>query len=97
MIKEHDIVVLTEDVPEEGLTAGDAGTIVHIHNNGEGYEVEFMTLTGQTIAVASLLAQQVRPVSGQDIFMSENYSQPRPRSNLERNHDSWIVRLLFTA
>ena len=49
MIKEHDIVVLTEDVPEEGLTAGDVGTVVHIHNNGEGYEVEFMTLTGQTI------------------------------------------------
>ena len=67
MIKEHDIVVLTEDVPEEGLTTGDVGTVVHIHNNGEGYEVEFMTLTGQTIAVASLLAQQVRPVSRQDV------------------------------
>ena len=66
MIKEHDIVVLTEDVPEEGLTAGDVGTVVHIHN-GEGYEVEFMTLTGQTNAVASLLARQVRPVSKQDI------------------------------
>ena len=34
MIKEHDIVVLTEDVPEEGLTAGDVGTVVHIHNQG---------------------------------------------------------------
>jgi hypothetical protein len=45
MIKEHDIVVLAEDVPEEGLTAGDVGTVVHIHNNVEGYEVEFMTLT----------------------------------------------------
>ena len=67
MIKEHDIVVLTEDVPEEGLTAGDVGTVVHIHNNGQGYEVEFMTLTGQTIAVASLLAPQVRPVSRQDV------------------------------
>jgi hypothetical protein len=40
---------------------------VHIHNNGEGYEVEFMTLTGQTIAVASLLAGQVRPVGSQDV------------------------------
>ena len=45
MIKEHDIVVLTEAVPEEGLTTGDVGTVVHIHNNVEGYEVEFMTLT----------------------------------------------------
>ena len=55
--------MLTEDVPEEGLIAGDVGTVVHIHSNGEGYKVEFMALTGQTIAVASLLAQQVRPPS----------------------------------
>ncbi len=47
MIKEHDIVVLTEDVPEEGLTAGDVGTVVHIHNQGEGYEVEFVTLAAK--------------------------------------------------
>lgn len=67
MIKEHDIVVLTEDIPEEGLTAGDVGTVVHIYNSGEGYEVEFMTLAGQTIAVATLLAQQVRPVSRHDV------------------------------
>jgi len=67
MIREHDIVVLTDDVPEEGLTAGDVGTVVHIHNNGEGYEVEFMTLTGQTIAVASLFARHVRSVSRHDL------------------------------
>ena len=30
MIKEHDIIVLTSDLPEEGLTAGDVGTVVHI-------------------------------------------------------------------
>jgi len=40
MINEHDTVVLTEDLPEEGLTAGDVGTVVHVHNNGVGYEVE---------------------------------------------------------
>jgi hypothetical protein len=67
MIKEYDIVVLTEDVPEEGLTAGDVGTVVHIHNHGEGYEVEVMTLAGLTIAVASLLAPQVRPANRQDV------------------------------
>jgi len=67
MIKEHDIVVLTEDMPEEGLTAEDVGTVVHIHNQGEGYEVEFVTLAGQTITVAWLLGQQVCPVSRQDV------------------------------
>jgi len=67
MIKEHDSVVLTEDLSDEGLKAGDIGTVVHIHRNGEGYEVEFMTLAGETIAIASLLSNQVRPVTRQDI------------------------------
>ena len=67
MIKEHDTIVLTEDLPNEGVRAGDVGTVVHVHNGGEGYEVEFMTLAGQTIAMASLLAAQVRPVSRQDV------------------------------
>ena len=67
MIKEHESVVLTEDLPVEGLKAGDIGTVVHIHRKGEGYEVEFMTLAGETIAVASLLANQVRTVTRQDI------------------------------
>lgn len=67
MIKEHDSVVLTEDLPGEGLKAGDIGTVVHTHGNGEGYEVEFMTLAGETVAVASLLSNQVRSVTRQDI------------------------------
>ena len=59
--------VLTEDLIDEGLRAGDIGTVVHIHKNGAGYEVEFMTLAGQTIAVASLLPAQVRAVGRQDV------------------------------
>jgi hypothetical protein len=67
MIKEHDCVVLTKDVPEEGLVAGDIGTVVHIHKGGEGYEVEFMTLTGETVAIVTLLASQVRALNRRDI------------------------------
>ena len=67
MINEHDTVVLTQDLPDEGLSAGDIGTVVHVHQNSAGYEVEFMTLTGQTIAVASLLAGQIRSVTRQDV------------------------------
>lgn len=67
MIKEHDCVVLTKDLPEEALQAGDIGTVVHIHDGGAGYEVEFMTLAGETIAVATLLAAQVRPCARRDI------------------------------
>jgi hypothetical protein len=67
MIKEHDVVVLTQDMTEEGLTAGDAGTVVHVHPNEAGYEVEFMTLSGQTVAVVTVLAGQLRSITARDI------------------------------
>jgi hypothetical protein len=66
-LKEHDCVVLTANIPEEGLLAGDVGTIVHIHRDGVAYEVEFITLTGTTIAVATVEASQLRPVRRQDL------------------------------
>lgn len=66
-IQEHERVVLTADIPAEGLEAGDVGTVVHIYNGGEGFEVEFMTLAGNTIAVATVLAGQCRPVSKRDV------------------------------
>ena len=61
-IKELDRVVLTEPLRERGLRAGDIGTVVDVYADGEGFEVEFCTLTGETVAVATLEAGQVRPV-----------------------------------
>lgn len=55
MIKELDSVVLTTDLPEYRLERGDVGTVVLVHHGDKGYEVEFMTLEGETIAVTSLL------------------------------------------
>ena len=60
-------MVLTKNLPEEHLEAGDIGTVVHIHKGGEGYEVEFMTLTGETVAIVTLLAGQVRPLNRRDL------------------------------
>lgn len=67
MIQEHDYVALTQDLPAEGLYAGDVGTVVHIHRGGTAYEVEFMTLTGQTIAVATVDSSKLRPVNSRDV------------------------------
>ena len=65
MIKEHDCVVLTGDLPAEGLKAGDLGTVVHIHKEGLAYEVEFVTLTGQTVAVVTVPPRLLRfPTAG---------------------------------
>jgi hypothetical protein len=62
MIKELDDVILACDLPQHGLSAGDIGTVVLVHRNAAGYEVEFTALNGETIAVVTLLANQVRPV-----------------------------------
>ena len=67
MLKEHDSVVLTTDVAAEGLKAGDLGVIVYCHRNNEAFEVEFMTLTGRTVAVTTLLSSQVRAIGTSDL------------------------------
>ena len=66
-IKELDQVVLLKDLPEHGLRSGDIGTIVLIHNGGEGYEVEFMTLDGETVAVTTLMANELRSITSREI------------------------------
>jgi hypothetical protein len=66
MIKELDRVVLQADLPEHGLKAGDVGTVVLEHGE-RGYEIEFLSLTGETLAVVSVLAGQVRPISRREI------------------------------
>ena len=66
MIREHDRVVLTADLPDEGLAAGDVGVVVHVYAGGSGYEVEFFTLTGATATVASVAAESLRAVRRED-------------------------------
>ncbi len=66
-MRELDLVVLTRDLPGENLRTGDIGTVVLIHQEGAGYEVEFSTLGGQTLAVVTLTADDVRPVGDREI------------------------------
>ncbi|MBV8753779.1 MAG: DUF4926 domain-containing protein [Hyphomicrobiales bacterium] len=67
MIGELDLVVLKRDLPDAGLAAGDVGTVVLVHQQGAGYEVEFTTLAGDTVAVITLDASDVRPVEAREI------------------------------
>ena len=66
MINELDSVALVKDIPEHGLKAGDVGTVVLLHGS-RGYEVEFMTLNGDTVAVATLEPQDVRPIGDTEV------------------------------
>lgn len=56
-------VVLTADLPDQGLMAGDVGTVVERHvvpGLEDGYSVEFFDMTGQTAAVVTLPASRLR-------------------------------------
>jgi len=67
MIKEHDRIVLTKAIPAERLEAGDVGTVVHVYRDGLAYEVEFTTLGGETAAVVTVEAAQLRAVHKREI------------------------------
>lgn len=65
-------VVLTQDIPSEGLIAGDIGVIVEQYEARgdvpEGYELEFLTASGQTVAVVSVPASAVREAQPDEIL-----------------------------
>jgi hypothetical protein len=67
MIREHDRVVLTVALPDHGLEPGDVGVVVHIYPRQEAYEVEFVTLAGQTAAIVTASADQIRPIGKREI------------------------------
>lgn len=67
MIHEFDTVALTRALPEHGLEADDLGTVVMVHEVGEGFEVEFATLGGETVAVVTLPADAVRELHPDEI------------------------------
>jgi hypothetical protein len=67
MINELDPVVLTRNLPEHGLQAGDVGYVVMIHDASAGYEVEFVTLAGETVSVVTVPSAAIRPVRAKEI------------------------------
>jgi len=68
MIREHERAVLTRDLPEEGLQAGDVGTVVHVYCDGAAYEIEFFALDGRTLDVVTVEADMVRPIGRRDML-----------------------------
>ena len=74
MLKEHDRVVLTADLPAARLKDGDVGCVVHVYPDASGYEVEFVALDGTTLAVETVPAAMVREVRPLEL------AQARPQS-----------------
>lgn len=56
-------VILVQDVPEEGIKAGDVGVVVERHDVPgleTGYSVEFFDMLGNTVAVATVPGSALR-------------------------------------
>lgn len=71
MIAEHSYAVLTRDIPEHGLQAGDVGVVIHIHRKpgtgeAEGYLLEVFTVDGVSLDEVSILADALRPALATD-------------------------------
>lgn len=62
--EESEVVVLAEDLPNEGLTKGMLGTIIFIHEKPHlAYMVEFINDEGRPIAMPDLLPEQITDFS----------------------------------
>jgi hypothetical protein len=59
-------VVLSRDLPDQGLKAGDLGAVVDLHEP-DCLDVEFVTAGGRTQAVVTLRASDVRKVGPRDM------------------------------
>ena len=68
MIAEHSLVVLDCNPPHEKLNRGDVGTVVHVYQGGRGYEVEFVDGGGQTVALVTVGANDVRPIEAGELL-----------------------------
>jgi len=67
-MNEHDTVVLTRCLPDHGLQAGDVGAIVHVYGEQQGFEVEFVSGGGDTVAVVTVESGDVRPLADSEML-----------------------------
>ena len=71
MHKEHSRVILTEPVENDDgglMSPGDIGVVIHIHPGAVAYVLEFVGVSGATIAIATALPNQIRPVTPHDVL-----------------------------
>jgi len=67
-LRELDLAALRQDLPALGLIGGGGGPISLVHGDGAGHAAGFMSPEGPTVAVETLTADQVEPVTGQRIL-----------------------------
>jgi hypothetical protein len=75
MVHELDTVVITRDLPERGIVAGDIGVVAHLYTDNTVAEVEFVSGEGATIAIETLPVTEIRPVGAREILHARAWSQ----------------------
>jgi hypothetical protein len=60
MIKELDIITLTRDIEEHGLTKGSRGAVVHCYSDSKGFEVEFIDDSCENSHVLTLTKSDIQ-------------------------------------
>ncbi|MBI2000954.1 MAG: DUF4926 domain-containing protein [candidate division NC10 bacterium] len=83
MIQELETVVLTHDVTEHGLKRGDLGAVVHWYADRGGFEVEFVTAEGKTVAVLTLTEADI-------LWAADKFF--RPGSSARHSPIAWVRR-----
>ncbi len=71
-MNEFELVVLTEDIANRRLKIGDVGTITTVLCEGKAYEVEFVTYTGETLAIETLLPHQIRSLRSSEVMTARD-------------------------
>ena len=61
-----DVVVLTTDLPAQGLKRGDLGAVVDLYGP-DAIKVEFVTAPGRTKALITLQSSDIREVGDDDL------------------------------
>lgn len=61
-----DVVVLTHDIPAQGLRTGDLGAVVEVYAP-DAIGVEFVAASGRTQALVTLQAADIREVGDNDL------------------------------
>ncbi len=62
-LNELDLVALVRPLPDHGLTIGQTGTIVYVHDRGEAFEVEF-PLAPRSSLVLTIRPEQIIKLKG---------------------------------
>lgn len=76
MFKELEVVELAHDIKKHSLKEGVRGTIVEIYKDGEAYEVEFVAPDGRTIALLTLMPNDIRSTMNKAEYLSRVFNVP---------------------